>query len=313
MRIKRTDRDFTVRQKADRKIHYAGQGKKYTEKTANFSPKEKQNALRQKNIPGAGAGIQVRTQIQRKSSASGNIGNSGADDTAKSYQQEYGNGAGGSNGSNKGNVAVFGNLHVKRLLQGYQIESVSHKEPPAGNRQPEQHQGQQQVQRPSAYHENTIKTKETVLHRKADVPFSIKREDGFILKERKSKKEKAKKPKPVVMPKAHREKRTGEFQQEKPSGNISTDNKVGDQSATCYTQSFSDRRDAQISDYKRKKFFKLGKQKSSSRETGRENAKKKSRYRKRRRKIKNTRDIPAGSISVPNAEYRGTGFFADTE
>ena len=172
MRIKRTDKNFTVRQKAGRKIHYAGQGKKYTENTANFSPKEKQDALRQKNSPGAG--IQAQTQIQRQSSASGNIGNSGADDTAKSYQQEYGNGAGGRNGSNKGNPAVFGNLHVKRPLQGYQNESVSHKEPPAGNRQPEQHQGQQQVQRPSAYHENTIKTTGAVLHRKSDVPFSIK-------------------------------------------------------------------------------------------------------------------------------------------
>ena len=54
MRIKRTDKNFTVRQKADRKIHYAGQGKKYTENTASFSPKEKQDALRQNNLPGAG-------------------------------------------------------------------------------------------------------------------------------------------------------------------------------------------------------------------------------------------------------------------
>ena len=52
MRIKRTDRDFTVRQKADRKIHYAGQGKKYTENNANFSPKEKQDAVRQKHLLG---------------------------------------------------------------------------------------------------------------------------------------------------------------------------------------------------------------------------------------------------------------------
>ncbi len=48
MRIKRTDKDFIVRQKAGRKIHYAGQGKKYTENTAHFSPEEKQGALRQK-------------------------------------------------------------------------------------------------------------------------------------------------------------------------------------------------------------------------------------------------------------------------
>ena len=58
MRIKRTDKDFTVRQKAGRKIHYAGQGKKYTGNTTNFSPEEKQGALRQKNNPVAGTGIQ---------------------------------------------------------------------------------------------------------------------------------------------------------------------------------------------------------------------------------------------------------------
>ena len=46
MRIKRTDKNFTVRQKADRKIHYAGQGKKYTENTVSFSPKEKLDALK---------------------------------------------------------------------------------------------------------------------------------------------------------------------------------------------------------------------------------------------------------------------------
>lgn len=90
MRIKRTGKDFTVRRKADRKIHYAGQGKKYTENTASFSPKEKQDALKQKNFPGAGIGIQVQKQ-----SGSNRNTDSGADDTAKSYQQEYGSSVGG--------------------------------------------------------------------------------------------------------------------------------------------------------------------------------------------------------------------------
>ena len=109
MRIKRTDKDFTVRQKADRKIHYAGQGKKYTESTANFSPKEKQrmtgltrhpyvqqDALKQKNFPGTGTGIQG--QIQRQPGGNRNT-DSGAEDTAKSYQQEYGYSAGGKSGN----------------------------------------------------------------------------------------------------------------------------------------------------------------------------------------------------------------------
>ena len=274
MRIKRTDKNFTVRQKAGRKIHYAGQGKKYTENTANFSPKEKQDAIRQKNLPGAGTGIQAKTQIQRQSNAGRDAGEFLADDTAKSCQQEHGNSAGGSNGSKCGDLAVFGNLHVKRPLQKYRRESVMNQEQSAGSRQPEQQQYQnqgQQVQRPSACHENTIKRKEPALHRKEDTPSSIKRADGFILKERKSKKEKVQKPKASATSKAHREKYAGESRREISSGNFSTDNKAGTLSASGYLQSFSDRRDVQISRYKRKKFFKPGKEKYSRTKAGREN------------------------------------------
>jgi cell wall-associated NlpC family hydrolase len=272
MRIKRTDNNFTVRQKADRKIHYAGQGKKYTGNAANFSPKEKQDVLRQKNLSGAGTGIQAKTQIHRQPDTGRDAGDFLSDDTAKSYQQEYGNSAGGRNGSKCGDLDVFGNLHVKRPLQKYRKESVMNQEQPAGNRQPEQQQHQgQQVQRPSAYHENTIKTKEPVLHRKEDTPFSIKRADGFILRERKGKKEEAQKPKSAATSKAHREKRTGESRREKASGNFATNNKAGNLSASGYTQSFSDRRDVQISKYKRKKFFRTGKEKYSRMKSGREN------------------------------------------
>lgn len=48
MRIKRTDGNFMVRQRAGRKIHYAGQEKKRTGSMAK-SRSEKQDALRQKN------------------------------------------------------------------------------------------------------------------------------------------------------------------------------------------------------------------------------------------------------------------------
>ena len=260
MRIKRTDNNFTVRQKADRKIHYAGQGKKYRENTVGFSPKEKQDALRQKNLSGAGTGIQSKTQIQRQSNAGRD-----ADDTAKSCHQEYGNGTGGRNGSKCGELSVFGNLHVKRPLQKYRKESVLNQEQPAGSRQPEQQQYQRnqvhQAQRPSAYHENTIKTKEPALHRKSDIPSSIKRADGFILKERKGKKEKAPKPKPV----------TSKARREKASGKFSTDDKAGNLSASGYAQSFPDRRDGQVSKYKRKKFFRPGKEKYSRMKSGRKN------------------------------------------
>lgn len=58
MRIKRTDKNFTVRKKGKRQIRYAGK-KKSTENTAGFSPKEKQDMLRQKELPGGGAGRQA--------------------------------------------------------------------------------------------------------------------------------------------------------------------------------------------------------------------------------------------------------------
>lgn len=129
MRIKRTDRDFTVRKKADRRIHYARQGKKYTENAANLSPKEKQDVLRQKNLTGAGTGIQTKTQVQRQSNAGNGVGNFLTDDTAKSYQQEYGN----RSGNRSRDYTSLGNLHVKRPLQGYRNESVPCREPTAGS------------------------------------------------------------------------------------------------------------------------------------------------------------------------------------
>ena len=189
MRIKRTDKNFTVRRKADRQIHYAGQGKRYKENATDFSPKERQDVLQQKNHPGVSAGIQAKAQNQRQSNAGRDAGDFLADDTVKFYRQEHGNDA----GRRSGNPAVFGNLNIKRPLQGYQKESVLYGEQLSGNGQPEQqqyqHQVQQQIPRPSAYHENTIMTKEPVLHRKSDVPSGIKRADDFSLKERKGKKE----------------------------------------------------------------------------------------------------------------------------
>lgn len=269
MRIKRADKDFTVRQKAGRKIHYAGQGRKYIENAVNFSPKEKQDALRQKNLPGAGTGIQTKTQIQRQSNFGRDAGYFFADDTAKSYQQEQGNGSGNRNRD----YTALGNLHVKRPLQGYQKESVPHGEHLSGNGQPEQqyqHQGQQQVQRPSAYHENTIKTKEPVFHRKSDVPSGIKRADGFRLKKGKRKKEKAEKTKLSAASKAYRGKYAGESRQEKSSENLSTASKTGNPSVDGYVQSFSERRDRQLFRYKRRKFFRSGKERYS-RKAGYEN------------------------------------------
>ena len=208
MRIKRTDKDFTVRRKADRKIHYAGQGKKYTENTANFSPKEKQDALKQKNFPGTGTGIQG--QIQRQSGSNRNT-DSGADDTAKFYQQEYGSSAGGKSGNRSGDLAVYGNPHVRKPFQKYRKESAPYDKGSDGNSQAQQHQHsegnqqiQQEIQTPSAYHENAIKTKEPVLHRKEDTLSGIKRADNFCLKERRGRREKLQEGKSIGSSKIHR-------------------------------------------------------------------------------------------------------------
>lgn len=273
MRIKRTDRNFVVRQKADRKIHYAGQGKKYTENTASFSPKEKQDALKQKNFPGAGIGIQVQKQ-----SGSNRNTDSGADDTAKSYQQEYGSSVGGRSGNRSRDLAVYGNLHVRKPLQKYRKESASYDKKAAGSGQTEQRQHpagqnqmQQEIQKPSAYHENTIKTKESVIHRKEDTLSGIKKTDNFSLKERRGRKAKIQEQKSAGSSKIYKKNRTGESQQGKAVENYSVDSTAGVSSASGSVPSFSDKRDEQISRYKRKKFFGAEKQKYSQSKSRKEN------------------------------------------
>ncbi len=259
MRIKRTDKNFTVRRKAGRKIHYAGQGKKYTVNTSNFSPKEKQDALRQKNFSGAGTGVQ--TQVQRQSDADRNVSDLFTEDTAESYQQEYGNVSGIRGRS--GNHTALGNLHVKRPVQGYPKESVSHREQPAGNRQAGKQQGQQ-MQRPSAYHENIIKTKEPVLHRKA--ASGIEKADSFSLKERKGKTQKAK------LPGIGKTRSKKDSRPDKTAGGFSKGDTERTLPASGYAQSFADKRQEQLSGYKKEKFFGAGERKYRGQKTGGENA-----------------------------------------
>ena len=268
MRIKRTDRDFTVRKKADRRIHYAGQGKKYTENTANFSPKEKQDVLRQKNLPVAGTGIQA--QIQKPSSGGRDAGDFLTDDTAKTCQQEHGNNSGNRD------YSALGSLPAKRPLQGYQKENAAYMEMLRANGHSGQQQDQgQQIQRPSAYHENTIKTKETVLHRKSDISCNIKRADGFSLKERKGKKIKAQGSGHSGTGRVQKNKYAKEFRRAETSGNLSIMKSEERLPDSGYAQPFSDRRDGQISSYKGKKFFRLGKEKYR-RKSDRENTGRKS-------------------------------------
>ena len=88
MRIKRADKNFTVRKKGERQIHYAGK-KKSTENAAGFSTKEKQDMLRQKELPGGGAGRQA-AQIQRSCDSDSGRGEAYAGGTGDLYQQEQG-------------------------------------------------------------------------------------------------------------------------------------------------------------------------------------------------------------------------------
>ena len=139
MRIKRTDKNFTVRKKGERQIRYAGK-KKSTGNAAGFSPKEKQDMLRQKELPGGGAGRQA-AQIQRTCDSDSGRGEIYSGGTGDFYRQE----------------------------QGFDRKLPSAGESPY----------RQQTQRPSAYHETIIKTKETVLHRKADTAPGFSRKGIF--------------------------------------------------------------------------------------------------------------------------------------
>ena len=252
MRIKRTDQNFTVRQKADRKIHYAGQGKKYTENTAHFSPEEKQGALRQKNIPGAGTGIQSKTQIQRQT----NTGRD-ADDTAKSYHQEYGNIVGGRNGSKFGDPAVLGNLHVKRPLQEYRKESAPNGEQPARGRQLKQQYQGEQIRRPSSYHETAIKTKEPVLHRKTDAPPGIGRTGILSRKGRRGKRETVQSAGVSGTFKIYKGEHTRIKRQIEGAENPSMKDTGNTLPASVYAQPYTEKRESQISGYRREKYLKF--------------------------------------------------------
>ena len=134
MRIKRTDKSFTVRKKEERKIRYAGK-KNNTGNTTGFSPKEKQDMLRQKELSGGGAGRQA-AWIQRPYDSDTGRGEVYAGGTGGFYQQEQGKNSVSGNKS----LTASGILHVKEQPHVYR----------------------QETQRPSAYHENIIKAKETV-------------------------------------------------------------------------------------------------------------------------------------------------------
>ncbi len=222
MRIKRADKNFTVRKKGERQIHYAGK-KKSTENAAGFSTKEKQDMLRQKELPGGGAGRQA-AQIQRSCDSDSGRGEAYAGGTGDLYQQEQGkNSVSGSR-----SLAASGILHVKEQPQAYRQEPVFDRKLPTAEESP----FRQETQRPSSYHETIIKTKETVLHRKADTAPGFSRKGIFSVKDHLKR-----------MP-------------EKSSAR----DKKNTLPASVYAQPFPEKRENRISGYRRGKYLKSRKQ-----------------------------------------------------
>lgn len=172
-------------------------------------------------------------------------------------RQGYGKGI----GNRSGDSIASGNLHVKRPLQPYHQEQSLH-----GEQQLVGGQAQQQVNRPSSYRESTIKTKEQVLHRKADTPFSIKETDAVSLKEHKGKDKKIHKPELSGSPKVHKTEFTQKDQPEKPVENFASGNTKSTFPDGTYARSFSERREMQISGYKKGKYLEARKQERGRKE-----------------------------------------------
>ena len=272
MRIKRTDKNFTAKKKADRRIHYAGQGKKYTKSTVNLSARKKQDALRQNGHSG------VRIQRQTYGSPDGGGGEARYDDI-KIYQAGYGNDNCNGNGNEilgGGTSVVPGNIHVKRPQypahqeQVFQVraQNPSYREqdfqnsPLYTNCQSSQHQPQHQAQlhRPSTYHENTIKTRKPVIHRKQEEP-DINRHTGvFISRGKNFSKKEIQRKQPARSLKIRHGRRTAELRNARLTGDIPVKDTGEINPASVSAQSFEDKRERQISGYKKKKYLGFRKQ-----------------------------------------------------
>lgn len=233
MRIKRTDKNFTARKKADRQIHYAGQGKKYTESTVNLSAREKQDALR-------------------------HSGHSGGKAQGQTYRNPDGGGGEAS--------AMQENTHVKQLRHLEDREPAFQDSHFPVDGQSSQHKARHQVQhqvqpsRPSAFHENTIKTKETVIHRKQEAP-NINRHTGtFIFKGKNFSKKEIQRKQPARSLKIRHGSMAAELRNTRPTGDISLKDKGKGIPVSVSAQSFEDKREWQISGYKKKKYLEFRKQ-----------------------------------------------------
>lgn len=203
------------------------------------------------------------------------------------YQPDYGNDDRNGNGDVGRVSAVPENIHVKQPRpSGYQETVFQDVYTPtdrqSGQRQI-QHQIQHQVQphSTSASHENVaadstrrqplcrIKTKETVIHRKQETP-SIKRHTGNSLFRGKNISSKEMQGRPFRSRKIRQGRGTAESGNAKTAGS-STVSPVNDTAGTIPDSSpaqlFDDKREWQISSYKKGKYLKFQKQESQHQET----------------------------------------------
>ncbi len=260
MRIKRTDKNFTAKKKADRQIHYAGQGKKYTKGTVNLSAREKQDALRHSGHSGGKAQGQT---YRSPDSGGGEV----RYDDIKMCWADYGNGNDNGNGSVGGGASVVrGNTHVKQpqhleysesAFQNSHFhvvgQSIQHKA---------RHQVQHQVQppRPSAYHENTIKTKETVIHRGQEIPAINRHTGTFIFRGKHFSAKEIQRKQPARSLKIRHGSMVAELRNTRPAGGLLAKDTGKGIPASVSAQSFEGKRERQISGYKKKKYLGLRKQ-----------------------------------------------------
>ena len=262
MRIKRTDKNFTAKKKADRRIHYAGQGKKYTKNTVNLSAREKQDAFRQSGHSG------VRIQGQTYGSPDGGGGEVRYDDI-KMCRAGYGNDNCNGNGNGSvggGTFAAPGNIHVK------QPQHLENREPAFQDShfpvdgQSSQHKARHQVlyqiqpPHPSAYHENNIKVKETIIHRKQEVPDINRHTGTFIFRGKHFSAKEIQRKQPARSLKIRHGRRTAELRNARLTGDIPAKDAGGINPVSVSAQSFGDKRERQISGYKKKKYLGFRKQ-----------------------------------------------------
>ena len=175
-------------------------------------------------------------------------------------RQRYGKG----NGNRNGDFTTSGTLHVKGQHQLYRKEQALPENQSLGEGNSQQYQ--QQVNRPSAYRENTIKTKEPILHRKADTPFSIRETDAVSLKDRKREKEKIQKERLSGSPEVYRTEFSPKRQPEKPAENFASGNTGSTLPTGIYARSFTERREMQISGYRKGKYLEARKQERGRKE-----------------------------------------------